>query len=145
MNSHWNGFSARIWKLIHWKMFPVYVKWMPDSLAIRRLIWDYYTVKFRSRIKKGVPGFFIPRSFTDTCSNFYTSFIPVRFYPLLRQSLINLECEDFWRYIKDMFITYFLYSWNCARCIPLYLMKTITLWIIVLANFQICTRENAVC
>lgn len=67
VNSHWSGFPARIWKLIHWKMFLVYIKWTPHSLAMRELIWDYDTDKFRNRIKNSAWSF-ISRSFTDTFS-----------------------------------------------------------------------------
>ena len=77
VNSHRNWFYARIWKLIHWKMYPVYVKWTPNSLAMRGLIWDYDTVKFRNRIKNSL-WVFISRSFTDTVLITLWDPIPVR-------------------------------------------------------------------
>lgn len=79
VNSHWNWFYARIWKLIHWKMYPVCVKWTPNSLAIRELIWDYDTVKFRNRIKNS-PWVFFSRSFTDTVLIVLWDSTPVRFH-----------------------------------------------------------------
>lgn len=74
VNSHWNWFNARIWKLILWRMYPVYVKWTPNSLAMRGIIWDDDTVKFRNRIQN-IPWVFISRSFTTHSHN------PVEFHP----------------------------------------------------------------